>query len=332
MESKFVKISDKREWQDLLGKVFFKTFFHYEGWEDFLEKNFKWLEFERYKYKDRALLSLARAKGKLVSHPFCEYGGPLPLKEKIDFEEFKKDLLSEFKEPLSVSFHPRLSEYFQGLEGSAESLSNSAYFIEGLDSKNSSEIFNSFRKTLRHSLKKALDSGLQVSECRDKKELGEFYKIYLKTEKRHCSVPYPFSFFEYFFDSSSAEVILARYKERIVAGSCFLFYGDLIHYSKNASLEKYRDLNANYLILWHQLEKHSGGRYRFLDLGGTGKNSQLAVFKRGWGSREYPIFELKNRQDSGKSRAGKMKLRKALCLIPPFLSRKLSNYLLKYRM
>ena len=88
---KFTKITNKNEWQDLLGKVLFKTFFHNIDWEEFLESQFKWLKFERYLWPaqgGQALLSLARVKvggkEKLVSHPFCEYGGPLPLAEKID--------------------------------------------------------------------------------------------------------------------------------------------------------------------------------------------------------------------------------------------------------
>src|SRR3990167_2584098 len=97
MENKFIKITDKNKWRDLLEKVLFKTFFHYIEWEEYLEPQFKWLKFERYIYEDKALLSMARAGNKLISHPFCEYGGPLPLVEKIDGEKFKQDLFSEFK-------------------------------------------------------------------------------------------------------------------------------------------------------------------------------------------------------------------------------------------
>src|SRR3989339_1042598 len=112
MASKFSKIDNKQEWQDLLKKVLFKTFFHSWEWEEFLEKNFPWLKFERYNYQNQALLSLARVKifgkEKLISHPFCEYGGPLPLVDKINAGDFKQDLFSEFKDPIRISFHPRL--------------------------------------------------------------------------------------------------------------------------------------------------------------------------------------------------------------------------------
>src|SRR3989338_9048203 len=105
MEQKFIKITDKNEWQVLLDKVLFKTFFHFLEWEEFLEKSFKCLKFERYVYNEECLLSLARVGGKLISHPFCEYGGPLPLTEKIDGEFFRRDLFSEFKGCIRISFH-----------------------------------------------------------------------------------------------------------------------------------------------------------------------------------------------------------------------------------
>ena len=54
------------------------------------------MKFERYLYRDKALLSLARVGEKLVSHPFCEYGGPLPLIEKIDGKQFQKDLFKDY--------------------------------------------------------------------------------------------------------------------------------------------------------------------------------------------------------------------------------------------
>ena len=113
---KFTKITNKNEWHGLLCKVLFNTFFHNVEWEEFLEKQFKWLKFERYLYGDSAVLSLARAGNKLISHPFCEYGGPLPLAEKIDYEQFKGDLFSEFNGSIKMSLHPRLFDYFSYAE------------------------------------------------------------------------------------------------------------------------------------------------------------------------------------------------------------------------
>ena len=334
MENKFFKITDKEQWQELLDKALFKTFFHNLIWEEFLEKNFRWLKFERYIYKDLALLSLAKVKifgkEKLISHPFCEYGGLLPLKDKIDWQEFRSDLFLNFKTPVQISFHPQILEYFQGVSSDKVDISNNAYFIENFHQKSVEQIFSSFRKTLRHSIKKAEKENFKIERCENKKELKDFYKIYLKTEKKHKSIPYPFSFFDFFLSSRNSEIILAKFENKIVAGSVFLFYDKIIHYSKNASEKKYQKLNVNSLILWEQIKNYTGRNYEIFDLGGTRIGSSLEVFKRGWGGEKYPIFRISNQMRKNKFRHSN--LRDIWGSLPEFLIEKLSPYLLKYKL
>jgi hypothetical protein len=331
MENKFLKITNKEQWQELLDRALFKTFFHNLEWEDFLEKQFKWLKFERYVYKDSALLSLAKVrvfgKEKLVSHPFCEYGGPLPLVEKIDSEEFKQDLFFEFKNPLRISFHPRLLNYFNLPEAVPGKPERQTYFIEDFNQKTKEQIWSFFRKTLRHSIKKAEKQNFKIEKCENKKDLKDFYRIYLKTEKKHKSMPYPFSFFNFFFNSRNSEIILAKFENKIIAGSVFLFYDKIIHYSKNASEKKYQKLNVNSLILWEQIKNYTGRNYEIFDLGGTRTGSSLEVFKRGWGGEKYPIFKISNQIRKNNFRNSK--LRNIFSCLPCFLIKKFSPYLLK---
>ena len=98
----FSKVENKSQWRSLLNRALFKTFFHTSEWEDFLEKEFSWIKFERYIWKDELLLSVARCKlfgkEKIVSHPFCEYGGPLPLVESVEYASFEQDFVKKFAE------------------------------------------------------------------------------------------------------------------------------------------------------------------------------------------------------------------------------------------
>ena len=325
MASKFSKIDNKQEWQDLLKKVLFKTFFHSWEWEEFLEKNFPWLKFERYNYQNQALLSLARVKifgkEKLISHPFCEYGGPLPLVDKVDDEEFKRDLFSEFKDQTRISFHPQLINYLQAAPKAGSHFSGRvSYFVEGsLD----------LRKTTRHEIEKAKANNLQIEKCQSQKDLRAFYNLHIRSAQKHRVPAYPFSFFEYFADSSNAEIILAKKDGRVVAGSVFLFYDKFVHYFQNAVDEKRKNLGANYLILWEQINKSLAKNLVF-DFGGTRIGSPLEVFKKGWGGKEYPIFELKNYHEESSLR--KSKLRNIFNWLPPYLIKKYSPYLLKYKL
>ena len=301
-----------------------------------MESRFKWLKFERYLYKDRVLLSLARVGKKLISHPFCEYGGPLPLVEKIDSEQFKQDLFSEFKTPVEISFHPRLTDYFFNVSRTVldtpyvlRDQSQKYAIAENYDRGRVSYFIEKFppslRKTTRHEIEKAKTKNLQIEKCQNQQDLNRFYDLHLKSAKKHRVPAYPFSFFKYFFQSPQAEIILAKYRNRVVAGSVFLFYDNFIHYFQNAVDERYKKLGANYLILWRQMEKMGG---RIFDLGGTRQGSSLQTFKEGWGGREMPIYELKNYKENDLRNS---KLRNIFGILPPFLVKKISPYLLKYK-
>lgn len=328
--SKYQKIENQEQWQKLLDGALFKTFFHKLEWENFLEQQFKWLKFERYNYQDKLLLSLARAKigrkEKLISHPFCEYGGPLLLHKEIDFEQFKKDLFEQFKEQVKISFHPKNCPR-TGL-GQLKSGRNT-YFIEDFDKKSEEQLWQGLRKTLRHSIRKAEKSGMEIKECADKKELKDFYKLYLKIAKKNKAPAYPFCFFEYFLGADDVEIVLAKYNSKIIAGSIFLFYDKFIHYFINASDKKYRNICPNYLIIWEQIKKYLGKDIQVFDFGGTREDSPLAIFKRGWGGSTYPILELKNYQEKPGKKHGLA--RKIWGNLPIAAIKLLSPHMLKYK-
>ena len=326
MANKFSKINNEQEWRDLLSKVLFKTFFHSWEWENFLEEIFPWLKFERYNWRNQALLSLARVKifgkEKLISHPFCEYGGPLPLVDRIaDDEGFKQDLFSEFKDQVKISFHPQLLNYLQTAPRvDSHSSGRVSYLVERtLD----------LRKTTRYEIEKARANNLQIEKCSNQKDLKDFYSLYVRGAKKHRIPAYPFSFFEYFTRSPDSEIILAKKDGRVVAGSVFLFYDKFAHYFQNAVDEKYKNLGVNYLILWEQINKYLAKNLVF-DFGGTRIGSPLEIFKKGWGGKEYPIFELKNYSEGPSLRQSK--LRNVFNWLPPYLIKKYSPYLLKYRL
>ena len=293
----FTRIHSDKEWNRLLNKSCFKTFFHKSNWEGFLEQEFRWIRFEHYVYERRALLSLARRKNKLVSHPFCEYGGVIPLAEKINVSRFQRDLFSEFNEKIRISFHPLILDFIDLPKKNVPAVSERlrSYFIKDFDKKDKINIWKNLRKTVQQTIKKAANQGLEIRQCRSRAELKEIYRLYLMKTRRHRVPAYPFSFFQYFLRSLDSEIILAVRNNKIAAGSIFLFYDKCVHYFLNASDE--RPDGANHLILWSRIRKYAGRDFRVFDLGGTRKGSNLEIFKSGWGSSVFPILEMKNYSD-----------------------------------
>ncbi len=327
MENKFLKIDNKGQWQALLNKVLFKTFFHSLEWEAFLEENFKWLKFEHYNYQNSALLSLARikilGKEKLISHPFCEYGGPLPLVEKIDGETFKKDLFEEFKNPFKISFHPKLLNYFQNL-GIGES-ERETYFYENLE--NSQELWQRMDRNRHRAINKGSEQNFNIEKCKSIKDLKSLYALYVKNLKEHKALVYPFSFFAFFLKSPEAEIELVKKGNKLVGGNIFLFYNNIIHSFLCGFDNKYKRLGAHSLLLWSEIQKKEK---QMFDFGATRKDSSIRDFKQRWGARVMPIYELKNY--SGESKLRRSFLRDIWGYLPVGLIKVLSPYFIKYKL
>lgn len=337
----FQKIENESEWKDLLGKVLFKTFFHTLEWESFLEKEFSWIKFERYAWGDDLILSVARCrlfgKEKLVSHPLCEYGGPLPLKDGVDWGSFSQNFLEFFGTKARIKFHPYVFNSPQPLPIGRQALLTlkgggvSTFWIEDFSKKAAEDLWQEFRKTLRQEIRKSEEGGITVSECQGKEELAQFYKLYLDAVRRHKNIPLPFSALNFFLSNSEAKIFLAKKDDIVAGGSIFLFYKPFIHYFISASDKRFREWNIGHRILWHAMQKYVGrptSGIDYFDLGGTRKGSALEVFKRGWGAKEHAVYEI------GTERGGMRNsyLRNVLGAIPTGVMKHINYYVLWMKM
>ena len=327
MANNFRKIEDKEEWRDLAKKVLFKTFFHSWEWEEFLESQFPWMKFEHYNWKNEVLLSLAKTPKKLVSHPFCEYGGPLPLVSKIDGQAFQKDLFEEFKTPLKINFHPHLLhyDYFKGFD--AKDSPRETYLLENIGKLNIETVGDRNRHRQKN---RALESGLTVEKCKTENDLKILYDFYVKSLKKHKALVYPFAFFKFFLKNPQAEILLVKRGDKTVGGNIFLLYGKIVHSFLCGFDEKYRKLGAHTLILWSELKWKKQDGFEVFDFGATKKGSSIGDFKNRWGATPYPIFELKNY--SGDSKLKDSFLRDVWKYLPAFVIKKISPRLLKYKL
>ena len=334
----FQKIEDKEKWQSLLDQALFKTFFHQNEWEDFLEKEYKWLKFERYLYKDEAILSMARYKrgGReyLVSHPFCEYGGFMPIKDNVNTQVLKRDLFVEIKNLVKISFHPYITRFnpVDFTESDRES-----FFLEDLDKKDIDFLWhNTIDRNRRRAIKKAEQNNIKVVECKTEKELKELYDFYVQNLKEHKTIAYPFSFFKFFWKSQQAKILLVKKGDKNLGGNVFLLYprnkgGQGIVHSFLCGFDKRgKDSGIHSLIIWEMLKKTKEMGYSVFDLGATRKDSPLRFFKQRWGAKCLPIFEIKNY--ISKQKTENSFSRKAWGCLPSSAIKLLSPYFIKRKL
>jgi len=332
----FTKLS-KQEYKKLFEQTLFKTFFHGVEWHEFLEKEFKWLKFEYYLYKpacpiggDEAILPLAKfkvfGKEKLISLPFCEYGGPLPLKGDINWDNFSRDVFNEFGNNIKIKIWPDISNISGNPPGTS---SSSSYWLRNLGNISEQELLDSFRKTLRHEIKNAQEHNLEIKKYSNEQELKQFYDLYVANLRRKKTIPYPRPLIQFLCKNPSSELLLAIYKGKVVAGCLFLNYGVFVHYFLSASDYRHRNLGANYLIIWEKI-KSLIKQDKILDLGASPQGSNLEIFKRGWGGTEYPIYQIGAKKSEEHLRSSK--LRNIWGLLPNSVIKNLSRYLIKYRL
>ncbi|MFH1173048.1 MAG: GNAT family N-acetyltransferase [bacterium] len=284
---KFQEINQEA-YESYWNQALFKTFFHEAGWHQVLAQEFDF-KFRYFIYEDKLVLPLAEmANGQLFSLPFSEYGGPLPLAEEIDFNQFHKDLLEQFPQ-IKLRFHPYILAYFSQISGLGEGRFKT-YWLTGLEKKSQAEIAESFRKSLRQEIVKAENNNLIVKVCHDLAELKKYHQLYVKVIKGKGNLVLPFACFEYLFKNDNAEILLAYQGKKLIAGSVFLYYNGFVHYYLNAASDKRS--NANYLLLWHKIKNVLNKYHQVFDFGSAGQESSLAIFKRGWGTQAKPILEI----------------------------------------
>ncbi|BCX13701.1 MAG: peptidoglycan bridge formation protein FemAB [Candidatus Dojkabacteria bacterium] len=157
--------------------------------------------------------------------------------------------------------------------------------LEGLDTwvssigkLNPDLLLSSFKKKTRYEVKKALKNcTFEIHE--DSQKFEEFYEILQSTAQRNNWKPFPKDFIkeelDVFSKAGKASLILAKYKEKYVAGAMFIHYAQQTCYHHSGSLAEFKNLSAPYGIIWHaylEAFKHNSTHFNFWGL--APKNSK----------------------------------------------------------
>jgi hypothetical protein len=224
-----------------------------------------------------------------VCLPFSDACGPLV---------FREDALPVLQKELSRLVRDRNWRYVEIRGGPslqpeiaprADFLGHSLQFSHDPD-----ELFHRFRDTTRRAIRKALTKNLAMEVLTSTEALGEFYKLHIRTRKRHGVPPQPFAFFEkihqHLISRDHGFVVLARLRSKAVAGAVFLRDGSKAIYKFAASNAEFATTRANNLVLWEGIRHLISCGCELLDFGRTSlANHGLRRFKLSWGAEEQMI-------------------------------------------
>ncbi|MBI2847917.1 MAG: GNAT family N-acetyltransferase, partial [Chloroflexi bacterium] len=234
---------------------------------------------------------------KLLSLPYCEYGGPLTapvadclpqLLEKAG--DIARAERADYIEIRGLAPIPGATEILQ----SFNYVANHRYVTFRLDLNTPPDkIWSSFQGRRRTSIRKAEKQEFDISEARTEADIRTFYQLYLQTQSRHGTPPHSLGFFleiwRRFFPPGHLRVVLARYQDKPVSGIILFSLNKTIMYWSAVSDAAYRNLNAGDLLLWQAIREGCDDEKETFDFGRTREGSTVRMYKEGFGGEEIVL-------------------------------------------
>jgi len=267
----------------------------------------QWLSALENSYKNKLLLVAVNENGKLlntmpvfliksklfgnkiVSLPYCEYGGPT-IADRKSFDRMLKEV-EQLGEKHNVDY-VEIRSPNEKLESTIKANGfvrkfNYCTFVLDLK-KPLDKMWRSFDKKVRNSVRKAEKNNVKVV---DELDVDTFYKLHSKTMKKLGSPQHPKKLFKNLvrFCKPNVKIVFAKYNNKKIAASFFFLYNKKIYYWKNASDEKFLHLRPNDLILYKTIEWGQKNGYKFLDMGRTTEGTGTYLFKRRWGGKKVEL-------------------------------------------
>ena len=177
-----------------------------------------------------------------------------------------------------------------------------SYYGHSLDLRIGREaLFSNFSSSVQRAVRKAQRSGLSVSIQTGLSAMAQFYKLHVRTRRRHGVPPQPRSFFiniqRHLISAGYGFIVLVEYQKDPVAAAMFLKLGRHAVYKFGASDERLQEFRANNLAMFEGIKCLAEGGAETLHFGRTDKeNEGLRRFKLSWGATEeeirYARFEM----------------------------------------
>lgn len=142
--------------------------------------------------------------------------------------------------------------------------------------RSAEELLQSLGRRTRKNIRRGLRDGkVQVTEVKDRSEIGQWYDTLKKTYKNVKVTLADVSLFEATFDElyskGMAKFLLAKVDGVNAACSLELIYKDVIYGWYGGSDREFSQYLPNEMLMWHILEWGANNGYRVYDFGGAGK-------------------------------------------------------------
>jgi serine/alanine adding enzyme len=304
----FVQLSEESRdlWNDCVSANPHAYVYHLREWGDAVCKTYRlWRWYFAVKEDQRivGVLPVFYIRSmlfgdKIVSVPFCEYGGPL-IADFYD-ESMAEDVLAMLMKKLNGLARKLRVDYVELRQPSG--LPSSSVLSAGFSvlqryvtfridlTVGESEVWKNLDGRTRRHVKKAVKIGTEIREI-NLENLGHYYALYLTTQKSLGSPPHSYAFLrnlhDNFVHNGLLRMLLALYDGKPVAGIMVFCFKGKMYWWNNVLDRRYASLDPTNLLLWHVIRWGIEKGFKVLDLGRT-RREDVGVhhFKSGWGGRE----------------------------------------------
>lgn len=155
-------------------------------------------------------------------------------------------------------------------------------------------LFAGLAAATRRAVRKASQAGLRMEFSSTMGALEGYFKLHVRTRRRHGVPPQPWQFFEcigrHVLAAGKGRVATAFFGDRPIASAVFFHHGGRAIFKFGASDYAQQQLRANTLLMWESIKDYALGGFDSLHLGRTSLwNEGLRRFKLGFGAREERI-------------------------------------------
>ena len=295
MEIQKLRKTDEKEWDAFVRKQDDATFFHLIGWKNVIEKTYKHKSYYLVAKEDgeiKGILPLflmeSRFFGKkLISIPFCDYGG-ICAKD----EQTKNLFIVEVKKIASEKGVNYL-ELRHRNNNNCGLITKDTYFTLILGLKQDYEFLRmNFSKKVRNAIRKAIKSNLKVTT--GKRYINEFYKIFSKNMRDLGTPVHSFNFFKNILHEfpDYANILITSYEEKAVGAMFLLQFKDTIYAPWVSSDRQYFHFNPNNMLYWEAIRYGCENGFKYFDFGRSKWNSGTFRFKKPWGAIPKQLYYL----------------------------------------
>jgi len=284
-------------WQRLVDRHPRSSIFHTQGWLGALQRTYGYrpvaytLAQESEELGNGLVFCLidSRLTGRrLVSLPFSDHCEPL-VNTQEEWERLSSSLveMAALQACKYVEIRPM---HGIGLVSRGNTLARSqSFYLHTLDiGPKLEDIYVTFhRKAVQQLIKRAEREDLSVEEGRSPELVRHFYRLLIRTRRRHSFPPQPLQWFKNLVEclGSQTSVRVAFSNGEPIASIFTLSFKDHVYYKYGCTDERFHSLGGLQLLLWRAIRAEKEAGAKVLDMGRSDiDQSGLVRFKERWGA------------------------------------------------